>query len=104
MSILTSKQRWYQSNREKAIEQARKWRLEHPERYRELQKAAKRRKRQQLSPKTAPQPIPVLPVGSAFVPAPGFDPRIHGVYEHFCLRHGIDPTKSWVEETDEYFG
>lgn len=105
MSNLTTKQRWYQENREQRIESARQWRLEHLERYRELQKLAKRRKREQLATKTVAYPAVVTtPRPAMFVPAPGWDYYVHGDYTNFCLARGIDPKKSWTEDTDVYFG
>ena len=104
MSILTSQQRWYQQNREKVLTRSRRWRLEHPERYRELQRGAKRRKRKVIVSQKAEQSSQPVLVTPFFVPAPGYDYVIHGNYEHFCLARGIDPKKSWTEPTDEYFG
>jgi hypothetical protein len=104
----TAKQRWYQSNRERVIEKARQWRLANPERYREVQKDAKRRRRLQLNPlkqrKSAPIVMIELPKVVLFVPAPGYDSKLHGDYEDWCRRKGLDAKKSWIEETDEYFG
>ena len=104
MSILTAKQAWYRQNRERLIEKARKWRLEHPDRYRELQRNAKRRKRKQLAIEVSAERALMAPVVTIFVPAPGWDYMIHGNYDHFCLARGIDPKKSWTEPTDEFYG
>jgi hypothetical protein len=37
-----------------------------------------------------------------FVPAPGYDPLM-GPYEYWCQARGIDPKKSWHDDTDSFF-
>ena len=94
MSHLTVKQAWYQRNRVQVIEKARQWRLEHPERYRELQRTAKRRRRKQLSPKKDVETAPATTKWwetTAKVPqfAPeGWTPECGFTKEQFCIMRG----------------
>ena len=102
MSHLTAKQAWYQRNRVQVIEKARQWRLEHPERYRELQRIAKRRRRKELSPKKGVETAPITTKWwetAANVPqcAPeGWTPDCGFTKDEFCIMRGwsTDP-KDW---------
>lgn len=98
---MTPQLRWYYKNREKALADAKRWKEVNPDKVRlHIQrwrrvKAAKLRKE---------QPVIVVPPVKIFVKAPGYDPKLHGIYEYWCQARGIDPEKSWDEPTDEYFG
>ena len=95
LSILTPQLRWYYKNREKAIENAKKWRLAHPERYRAIQKAAKQRKRKaqkvEQVVKWWENPAPALPLAPE-----GYDPICGETIDEWCLQRGLsrDP-RDW---------
>lgn len=91
---------WYERNREKAINDAKQWRLNNLERFRATQSAWKRRKTAQKRSNKRN----ILTSGVvAFIYAPGFDPGCGIPYPDWCARYKIDPKKSWNEPTDEYF-
>lgn len=92
---------WYERNREKAINDAKQWRLNNLDRYRASQNAW--RKAQRASKRTEKLNLSLKQV-VLFVPAPGYDRKTCGDYGNWCSRYGIDPKKSWHEPTDEYFG
>jgi len=78
---------WYARNRAKAIENAKTWRLNNLDRYRAIQREAKRRKRAVLKAETAvttSKIIDLLPLAPE-----GYDPYCDGPIEDWCRRKGI---------------
>lgn len=86
---------WYEKNREKTLERAKVWRINNLERYRALQKAAKRRKRlskQAVRVETARATAYSYP----YAPEGWEGQEISGTIEDYCRMRGIpnDP-KCW---------
>ena len=83
---------WYERNREKAIENAKTWRLNNLERFRELNRGSKRRRRaekRRLTYQMSPNFLPLAPEGWE-------GEEVSGTIEDFCRRRGIpnDP-RQW---------
>lgn len=80
---------WYERNREIAIQRAKDWRLNNLDRFRELNRQSKRRKRAQAKAQRY-TPTNIYPLAPE-----GYDPAIDGDLSEWCLMHNIpnDPSK-----------
>ncbi len=84
---------WYERNREKAIQNAKTWRLNNLDRFRALNRAAKQRKREgkrQKSSLADAKPFRYLPLAPE-----GYDPLCGFTIEQWCNAHQVpfDPEK-----------
>jgi hypothetical protein len=78
---------WYERNREKAIENAKQWRLNNLERFRLINREAKRRKRAGKAVEKAQ--IQLIPARNLPFAPEGYDPKLHGDLKQWCLARNI---------------